>query len=55
VKFSDTNESHSNQNWQASLEATVNVGMNAYQDNADQDGTSPGTGWDAEQAYLNYA
>jgi hypothetical protein len=55
VKFSDTNESHSNQNWQASLEATVNVGMNAYQDNAVQDGTGTGTGWDAQQAYLNYA
>jgi hypothetical protein len=30
VKFADTNESTSNQNWQASLEATLNVGMNAY-------------------------
>jgi hypothetical protein len=55
VKFSDTNESHSNQNWQASQEVSVNVGMNAYQDNAVQDGTGTGTGLDAEQSYMQEA
>ena len=49
VKFSDTNESISNQNWQASSEATVNVGPDAYQSD------SNGPGYDAEQAYMQEA
>jgi hypothetical protein len=57
VKFSGVNESTSQQNWQASLEATLNVGMNAYTDTAEQDPTDhvTGTGWDAQNAYQDYA
>lgn len=57
VKFADVNESTSQQNWQASLEATVNVGQDAYADNGDQDPAlhSTSTGSDAQNAYQDYA
>jgi hypothetical protein len=54
VKFSVTNDGHSDQPWSAN-DATVNIGMNAYSDNAAQGGTGPGTAWDAEQAYMQSA
>ena len=57
LKFSVVNESDSNQNWQVSDEATVNEGQDAYTDTASQDPTdnTTGTGWDAEQAYIQEA
>jgi hypothetical protein len=49
AKFADTNASESQQNWQASSEASADVGMNAYQSD------STGPGYDVEAAYLQEA
>ena len=50
VKFADTNESTSQQNWQANGESTVNVGMDAY-----RSVQVNGPGYDAQEAYMQEA
>lgn len=55
VKFAVTNEGNSDQPWMASG-GTVNVGQRAYADNEElTDNGGTGTGWEAEQDYMQEA